>query len=129
MEPAVMPSGRCLVIDGQPERHHLAAGLVCTGGELQRHRLVLFDRDVATEEESALACYAALKRELEADGYWPYRSATLGMPTAHSGVAADGLSDLLQTVKAAVDPRDILAPRRYITPRAPRRTTLKRVRS
>ena len=83
---------------------------------------ITYDRDVAGEDEKALACHEQLLRELNERGYFPYRLGIQSMDQMH-GVS--GYNSLLGTLKDTLDPNGILAPGRYETraneaPRVPR---------
>jgi 4-cresol dehydrogenase (hydroxylating) flavoprotein subunit len=72
---------------------------------------IAYDRELPGEDAKALACYAALRDRLERDGYYSYRLGIAGMRVM---AAVPAYADLLRTLKQALDPRDILAPGRYI---------------
>ncbi len=69
-----------------------------------------YDREIPGEDEKAMACYHDLLRILAQHGYHSYRL-VVGMTSAMEGGA---YADLLDRIKAAVDPRGILAPGRYL---------------
>ena len=74
-----------------------------------------YDRDVRGEDARAQACYRALSRELAQAGYHLTRSGLQsrdedGMADGQDG--RDGASELVDTLKAALDPGGILAPGR-----------------
>jgi 4-cresol dehydrogenase (hydroxylating) len=69
-----------------------------------------YDREIPGEDERAMACYRDLMRLLAQQGYHSYRLA-VGTMSAMEGSA---YTDLLDGIKAAVDPRGILAPGRYV---------------
>jgi len=69
------------------------------------------DRDLPGEDERAMACHDELLSELIAAGYPPYR---LGVQSIHSLPApTDDSIALIERLKLALDPNDILAPGRY----------------
>jgi 4-cresol dehydrogenase (hydroxylating) len=70
---------------------------------------ISFDRDIPGEDERALACHRALLEALDAADYHSYRLGIQAMrpPTADSAMA------LLERLKHACDPQQILAPGRY----------------
>jgi len=71
-----------------------------------------FDRDVPGEDDRALACHHDLLEQLAAKGYYPYRLSVDAMPAMdHPGY----YGDLLHAIKGTLDPKDILAPGRYIS--------------
>jgi 4-cresol dehydrogenase (hydroxylating) len=72
---------------------------------------ILYDRDLAGEDERALACHDRMLQGLMRAGYYPYR---LGVQSMHLLPPADDDSDCLhQVLKDALDPNHILAPGRY----------------
>jgi len=72
---------------------------------------IIYDREVAGEDERAMACYEDLLGRLVAAGYLPYRLGTHAMNLLPP--AQDDYNHLLRTLKQALDPNDILAPGRY----------------
>jgi 4-cresol dehydrogenase (hydroxylating) len=70
-----------------------------------------YDRDIAGEDQRAMACYRQLVRVLADHGYHSYRLPA-GMMSA-MGEPGPYL-DLLDGIKHALDPRGILSPGRYI---------------
>jgi len=70
-----------------------------------------YDRDIAGEDERAMACYRQLVRVLADHGYHSYRLA-VGMMSAMGEPGP--YMDLLDGIKNAIDPRGILAPGRYV---------------
>lgn len=72
---------------------------------------ITYDREIPGEDEKAMECYLALQAELEAEGYYSYRRAT---PALAAPAADSAYGRLLQTIRAALDPNDILAPGRYV---------------
>ena len=71
---------------------------------------ISYDRDEAGEDVRALECYRALSEQLLARGYPPYR---LNVSSMSSVSAQDPYADVLRSLKAALDPKGILAPGRY----------------
>ncbi len=69
-----------------------------------------YDREIPGEDERAMTCYRDLMRVLAQHGYHSYRLAVGTMSAMQGGAYAD----LLDGIKAAVDPRGILAPGRYV---------------
>lgn len=73
--------------------------------------LIIYDRDVPGEDERAMACHDALLSALAASGYLPYR---LGIQSMNAAPAPnDDSIAVIQRLKHAFDPDDILAPGRY----------------
>lgn len=84
--------------------------LVCTVS-------VAFDKSVNGEPEQAEVCYQELMDTFLEEGYVIYRCGIQGMPKirAHESVFWDVTAQL----KAAIDPRDIIARGRYVPPLNP----------
>jgi 4-cresol dehydrogenase (hydroxylating) len=76
---------------------------------------ITYDRDVPGDDAKALACHRTLTELLAARGYPPYRLNVASMDLSESSRA---YSDLVQSIKDAVDPNNILAPGRYEPRRA-----------
>lgn len=73
--------------------------------------VLLYDRDVAGEDERAMTCHDELLHALTSAGYFPYR---LGVQSMHElPLCIDDSSILQQRIKAVLDPNNILAPGRY----------------
>lgn len=71
---------------------------------------ISYDREIPGEDERALQCYRLLGGELLARGYPPYRLSLASMDYMDGQVA---YSRLLHTLKTALDPNGVIAPRRY----------------
>jgi 4-cresol dehydrogenase (hydroxylating) len=71
---------------------------------------ISYDRELAGEDEKAMACYARLRDACSRDGYFPYR---LGIHSMADLPEAPGYADLLKKLKQTLDPAGILAPGRY----------------
>ena len=72
---------------------------------------IAYDRDVPGEDAHAMACYEELFKNLMAAGYYPYR---LGIQSMDQLKGTDvQYKKMLQTLKQAFDPNNILAPGRY----------------
>jgi 4-cresol dehydrogenase (hydroxylating) len=73
---------------------------------------ITYDRETEGEDERAKAAYLELLERLGAEGFYPYRLATLGM-----GVM-DGMSTetraVLTKLKQAFDPKGLISPGRYL---------------
>ena len=70
-----------------------------------------YDREVAGEDERAMACHQRLLRTMAGHGYHPYR---LGVASMSAAESSDAYTDLLRTMKGLLDPAGILAPGRYV---------------
>jgi 4-cresol dehydrogenase (hydroxylating) len=70
-----------------------------------------YDRQVADEDEKAMRCFRELMEALLNGGYPPYRLNVAAMEYADTG---GDYARLLQSIKAALDPKDILAPDHYV---------------
>ena len=77
---------------------------------------ISFDREIAREDERALACHRQLHQALASAGYHSYR---LGIQAMRSPTIEDSALPLLERLKEACDPRQILAPGRYGLGRRP----------
>jgi 4-cresol dehydrogenase (hydroxylating) len=71
---------------------------------------ISYDRDEPGADERALDCYRALCAELLARGYPPYRLSVRSMDAMD---AQPEYTRVLSCLKAALDPRRVLAPGRY----------------
>jgi 4-cresol dehydrogenase (hydroxylating) flavoprotein subunit len=71
---------------------------------------ITYDRQIDGEDEKAMRCYRALTQALLAQGYPPYRLNVASMEYGHTG---GDYAAALQAIKAALDPKGILAPGRY----------------
>ena len=71
---------------------------------------ISYDRDVEGEDEKALRCYELLLRELNNEGYFPYRLGIQSMGQMHG---ASGYNTVLRRLKHALDPNGIISPGRY----------------
>ncbi len=70
-----------------------------------------YDRDVAGQDEKARDCYQRIRSECTAEGYYPYRLGVNAMNAPPD--LATPHQQILQAIRAAVDPNGILAPKRY----------------
>ena len=78
---------------------------------------VFYDRHDPVEAGRARAWYDEAREVYIREGYPPYRATSMSMPGAlDSNPVA---RDLLATIKAAVDPQNLIAPGRYGTPLRP----------
>ena len=71
-----------------------------------------YDREVEGEDERAQTAYRVLLEKVVAEGFYPYRLATLGMPLMDQ--MKPEVRELLAKLKAAFDPKGILSPGRYV---------------
>jgi 4-cresol dehydrogenase (hydroxylating) len=72
-----------------------------------------YDRDVAGEDDRAMACYHELLDRLALQGYYSYRLSVGGM---RSMGEPNAYHKLLDSLKHSLDPNDILSPGRYVAP-------------
>ncbi len=72
---------------------------------------IMWDRDVAGEDEAAMACQDELHRAALELGLPPYRLGIQTMPSIPGGQPE--YVDVLRKLKQALDPNDVLAPGRY----------------
>jgi len=73
---------------------------------------VAFDKDIAKEAQNALNCYDALWKACAEAGYIPYRCGIRSMNKLAAG--SEHYWDVVRQLKAAVDPKGIVAPGRYL---------------
>ncbi len=73
--------------------------------------LLVYDRDVPGADDEAMRCHDALLAKLAAAGYPPYRLGVQSMDTLPP--PRDDHGALMERLKRALDPNDILAPGRY----------------
>jgi len=71
---------------------------------------ISYDREIAGEDQRALACYRDLTARLLERGYPPYR---LSLASMHHADADRSYSRAVQSLKDALDPNRVLAPGRY----------------
>jgi 4-cresol dehydrogenase (hydroxylating) len=72
---------------------------------------ICFDQEDAAEAARARLCYEASFSRLMGAGYIPYRVGPQSMRALDSG--HDTYWDTVARIKAALDPRQIIAPGRY----------------
>lgn len=73
---------------------------------------ITYDRNEPGEDDKAIACYDELLQTLTDSGYYPYRLGIHSMDTATSG--EKDYQELLNQIKGAIDPDNVLAPNRYL---------------
>ncbi len=72
---------------------------------------IAFDRTIPGEDQKAMECHDDLLRKLMSEGFYPYR---LGIQSQSLlPLPDDDYCLLIQKIKQALDPNDILAPGRY----------------
>ena len=71
---------------------------------------ITYDRDLPGEDARAMTCHQELLRELNEQGYVPYR---LGVQSMDQMQGTSGYNHLLRALKAQMDPNGILSPGRY----------------
>ncbi len=72
---------------------------------------ISYDRAIPGEDEKAMQCYRELEQNLYQHGFYPYRLSIASMALQSE---RQSYSDLLRTLKGALDPNGILAPGRYV---------------
>ncbi len=72
---------------------------------------ISYDRDVAGEDERALACHDELLQRLAESGFYPYRMSIHAQGRLRS--RKPGSERFLRRLRQAIDPAGILAPGRY----------------
>ena len=87
-------------------------GMSCASGRIINVYIsLMYDREVAGEDERAMACHDELLERLMTAGYPPYR---LGLQSMRAPPASgSAYEETLHALKSALDPNDILAPGRY----------------
>lgn len=87
-------------------------GLTCTSGRsIHTFIAIIYDRDLAGEDQRAMECHDKMLQLLTQEGYIPFR---LGIQSMNSlPPAVDDYGKLLSAVKRGLDPNNILAPGRY----------------
>jgi 4-cresol dehydrogenase (hydroxylating) len=73
---------------------------------------IAYDRDQPGEDHHAAACYKQLLERFMAAGYYPYRLGIQSMGQLSSDEV--GYTDLLAKIQQSLDPRQVLAPGRYV---------------
>ena len=73
--------------------------------------LLVYDRDVPGADEEAMRCHDAMLERLVAAGYPPYRLGAQSMDALPA--PRDDHGALMERLKRALDPNDVLAPGRY----------------
>lgn len=71
---------------------------------------ISYDREIAAEDEKAMACYEQLTMRCTESGFYPYRLGIQGMGRTQR---PEAYRRLIHTLKAALDPNDVIAPGRY----------------
>jgi 4-cresol dehydrogenase (hydroxylating) len=78
---------------------------------------VAFDRSLRDETEAAARCYEELTATLLDAGYPPYRCSTNGFDALRAASGVDEVFwDVAHAIKRALDPGDIIARGRYLSP-------------
>jgi 4-cresol dehydrogenase (hydroxylating) len=72
--------------------------------------MIIYDKEVQSEDQRALKCYKTTTSALKKYGIMPYRLTTKGMSFIHPDV---NYSELIKSLKKLVDPNNILMPGRY----------------
>jgi 4-cresol dehydrogenase (hydroxylating) len=74
---------------------------------------IAYDREVPGEDGKAMACYEELVQRLASRGYYPYRLGIQSMGLLDSNRTR---TDFLKRLKRSLDPNNVLAPGRYLSP-------------
>ena len=85
------------------------------GRSLLAYIAIMFDRSLDGEDARAQACHDAVLARLIADGHYPFRLASLAMGQLPAPKDATGA--VLASIKAVLDPAQVLSPGRYEFPR------------
>jgi 4-cresol dehydrogenase (hydroxylating) flavoprotein subunit len=72
---------------------------------------IIFDREVAGEDDKAIACYNEMLRKLCLKGHVPYRLTVHSMDALLTESSDN--KEILKRLKVSLDPKKILAPGRY----------------
>ncbi len=76
---------------------------------------ISWDREVLEEDEKAIKCYTEINEILNKNGYFAYRNTTLGMKIKkNKSNSEDNYDTILNKIKCAFDPQNIIAPGKYI---------------
>ena len=87
-------------------------GIRCVSGRLVYLLLaIIYDRDIAGEDEQAMKCYEETLQLMVDNGYIPHRLGVQSMETLPA--SDDDYGQFIQMLKQNLDPNDILAPGRY----------------
>lgn len=73
---------------------------------------IAYDREVPGADERAMSCYSELAAKLTGSGFTPFRLGVHSM--AEMDKAEPGYTGVLRAIKAALDPRGIVAPGHYV---------------
>jgi 4-cresol dehydrogenase (hydroxylating) len=72
---------------------------------------ISWDRALKGEDEKALACYKEVRKKLNEEGFHFYRESTLSLNEPYH---ENNYDSFLKKIKQSLDPKNILAPGRYI---------------
>ncbi|PON16810.1 hypothetical protein C2W62_16505 [Candidatus Entotheonella serta] len=87
-------------------------GLNCVSARhIDMTAAIVYDREQGGEDERALTCFDEMMKQLMQAGYYPYRLNTHLMETLPT--PDDDYNKVIDVLKRALDPNNILAPGRY----------------
>lgn len=72
---------------------------------------IFYERNDSRDIERASAWYKEIRNQFLQNGYPPYRVTTMSMPDSLKGNPV--ANDFLESIKSAVDPKNLIAPGRY----------------
>lgn len=76
---------------------------------------ISWDREIISEDKSAIECYNEVTRKLRLNGYYSYRSTTLEMEKKNlDEINVSSYDKFLKDIKNTIDPQNIISPGRYI---------------
>ncbi len=108
-------AGALLMIEEICREHGFESNIAIIGTQTRTLKVlvaIIYDRDVALEDEKAIACHDDLMEQLRAKGYLPYRLGVQSMWAMDSDV--DDYGKVWARLKDVFDPRNILSPGRYV---------------
>jgi 4-cresol dehydrogenase (hydroxylating) len=97
------------------ERHGYEPAINCVGTRdrvVQLVASIVYDREVPRADDRAMACYSELAATLAAAGFTPFRLGIHSMTEMDK--AEPNYTGVLRALKAALDPRGIVAPGHYV---------------
>ncbi len=75
---------------------------------------IAWDRDLIEDDQKAIECYIDINNILNYNGFYAYRSTTLGMKLEKQNLdSTNTYNNFLKKIKNVFDPQNIIAPGRY----------------